>query len=208
MIICPTITVDNPEEYSKYLDILRSFASRIHLDCGDSEFTSRNLYPIENIHLPDELTVDLHAMFKNPIKKLETILSLHPSLVIIHAESENIENFLKQISQTPIKKGVAVLQSTPVSQIIGYLDELDHVLVFSGSLGKWGGNADLRLLNKVKELRSLKPSLEISWDGGVNDSNIKELKSAGVDVVNVGGYISKSENPKEAYLNLERAVST
>jgi ribulose-phosphate 3-epimerase len=57
----------------------------------------------------------------------------------------------------------------------------------------------LKLLNKVTELRKLKPELEIGWDGGINVDNAKQLSEGGVDVLNVGGAIQKAEDPKAAY---------
>lgn len=207
MIVCPTITVDEPEKYSSYLKTLTNFAQRIHLDCGDKEFTGRDLYPIQNLHWPESLVVDLHAMYEKPLNQIDTIISLNPNLVIVHAEAENIGLFIKEISQLPIKKGLAILQSTSPRQVIDYLDKIDHILVFSGKLGQWGGSADLGLTKKVKELRSMNPNLEISWDGGVNETNIRDISMSGVDVVNVGSYISCSDNPGQAYSNLIRAIS-
>ncbi|MGI0133798.1 MAG: hypothetical protein ACREBW_02415, partial [Candidatus Micrarchaeaceae archaeon] len=85
-------------------------------------------------------------------------------------------------------------------------DMIDHVLIFSGHLGHFGGSADTRLLAKVRELRSLKPSVEIGWDGGVNATNAAELAAGGVDVLNVGGFIQHAVNPVQAYSYLEDLV--
>jgi ribulose-phosphate 3-epimerase len=97
-----------------------------------------------------------------------------------------------------------LLPQTTVETITPALDHIDHVLIFSGDLGNFGGHANLRLLDKVAELRRHKPELEIGWDGGINEQNISKLVFAGVDVLNVGGYIQNAEEPEKAYSRLVR----
>jgi pentose-5-phosphate-3-epimerase len=97
------------------------------------------------------------------------------------------------------------LQSTAAEVIFSALDHIQHVLIFSGNLGYQGGShVDFNLLEKVKVLKRHKPELEIGWDGGVNDQNVAELINGGVDVLNVGGYIQKAEDPARAYSALKR----
>ena len=79
----------------------------------------------------------------------------------------------------------------------------DHVLIFSGDLGKHGGVADLSLLEKVNKIKALHPGAEIGWDGGINDTNAAKLIDGGVSVLNVGGFIQKSQKPDEAYAKLK-----
>ena len=46
----------------------------------------------------------------------------------------------------------------------------------------------------------------IAWDGGANAENIREIAKSGVDVINVGSAISKSENPEKEYQKLLNEV--
>jgi pentose-5-phosphate-3-epimerase len=64
----------------------------------------------------------------------------------------------------------------------------------------------MNLLDKVKELRKLKPTLEIGWDGGVNDRNARQLAEGGVDVLNVGGFIHSAEDSRAAYAKLKEVT--
>jgi ribulose-phosphate 3-epimerase len=99
--------------------------------------------------------------------------------------------------------GVALKHETSPDAIAPALDFVDHVLVFSGNLGHFGGQADTRLLAKVLHLKQLKPSLEIGWDGGINDQNASLLAAGGVDVLNTGGFIQHAPNPQAAFEKLE-----
>ncbi len=79
--------------------------------------------------------------------------------------------------------------------------------MFSGKLGHHGGKADLGLLDKVRQIRKYYPEVEISWDGGINDKNARQMAVAGVDVLNVGGFIHRSTKPEVAYKHLCDVVS-
>lgn len=151
--------------------------------------------------------VDLHVMHQKPLLELEHCIILQPHMIILHAESEGVLDFFKEIHDLSIKKGLAILQPTKVSDIQNMLPELDHVLVFSGDLGHFGGTVDLAMLDKVRELKRLKPGIEIGWDGGINADNARELLRAGVDVLNTGGFIQRAQNPEDAYGTLEAIVN-
>src|SRR6185437_8699058 len=101
-----------------------------------------------------------------------------------------------------IEVGVALLPRTPVDAIAPALGVIDHVLIFSGDLGHFGGHTNMQLVNKVHQLRQLKPQLEIGWDGGVNEQNALELVRNGVDVLDVGGAIQRASDPMAAYAKL------
>jgi ribulose-phosphate 3-epimerase len=206
--ICPTITAQEAHGYRGQVERIEPFAVRWHIDIADGEFAPVRLIDLDKLWWPGNVQVDLHVMYKRPMEHLELFIVQHPRLIIVHAECEgDFETWSKTLRRHGIEVGVALLPDTPVSLIAGALDMIDHVLVFSGNLGHQGGStADLTLLHKVQELRNLKTTLEIGWDGGVNDTNAAEIAAAGVDVLNVGGFIHTAHNPEAAYATLEATV--
>ena len=87
------------------------------------------------------------------------------------------------------------------------IKEADHVMIFSGDLGKFGGTASLMQLEKVRLVKKIKPEVEIGWDGGVSLENAYTLAQGGVDVLNVGGAIAKAASPVDAYNGLVREIN-
>ena len=207
--ICPTITVETPEDYRKQMEILEPFAKRLHIDMADGDFAPRKLLGFDKIWWHGNRTIDIHVMYRYPVDHLEIILALNPRLVVVHAEAEgNLAKFAQQLHDHGIEFGVALLPPTRVDILEPLLSVLDHVLVFSGNLGYQGGSeVDPSLFKKVIAIRRLKPTLEIGWDGGVNDTNAKAIAEAGVDVLNVGGYIQNASDPQAAYATLVSAVA-
>ncbi len=141
-------------------------------------------------------------MLQKPLEVIEQAIGLKPTLIIVHCEAEVAGEALQIIRNASIKCGVALLPKTSVDSAIQLLEKADHVLIFGGHLGYQGGEADLDLLDKVRAVKQRFPALEVGWDGGVNDSNAAQLIDAGVDVLNVGGYIQHADQPADAYAKL------
>ncbi len=133
---------------------------------------------------------------------------MQPHMVIIHVESMfHHMHFAAELHKEGILAGLAILPSTPITNIEQILNSFDHLLIFSGHLGHFGGQADLALLNKVQEAKVHHPDLEFGWDGGVNSENAKQLANGGIHVLNSGGAIQKADNPEMAYKTLVETVS-
>ncbi len=115
-------------------------------------------------------------------------------------------HFAGELHKENILVGLAVLANTPIEHAYQIMHSFDQVLVFSGDLGRHGGEADLSLLDKVKKIKAHHPEAEIAWDGGINANNIGQLVEAGVQVLNVGGYIQNSDDPLTAFKTLQTSI--
>lgn len=207
--ICPTVTTDDPYVYKKQIDETLQYAHRLHIDLSDGIFTRNKLMEIEDVWWPGGVRADLHVMYQDPFQHLQALLALRPQLIIVHAEAEgDFMHFAASAHHYGIEVGVALLPETPVEAIQPALEVIDHVLIFSGNLGHFGGHADMGLLGKVQRLRDLKPRLEIGWDGGVSADNAKVLAAGGVDVLNAGGYLHGAKDSNAAYATLKAAIES
>jgi ribulose-phosphate 3-epimerase len=207
--ICPTITVldDDMEEYRRQIEHIAPFATRIHIDLTDGEFAPTKNIAIDEVWWPGGMRADLHMMYKRPFDHAELLFDLEPQMIIVHAEAEgDFSSFAAEAHERGIEIGLALLPQTSPEFIRPALEFVDHILVFSGDLGHFGGHADLRLLTKIKHIKKVKPRIELGWDGGVNEHNAKALSLSGVDVLNVGGFIQKADNPEAAYEKLKAIV--
>jgi len=205
--ICPTVCTDDPEVYKRQIEQTVTYAHRVHIDLSDGVFTPNKLTAIEDVWWPGGVRADLHVMYQKPFDHIEALISLRPQLIIVHAEAEgDFMEFAQQCHTHGIEVGVGLLPETTVEAIQPALEVIDHVMLFSGNLGHFGGHADMSLLGKAQKLRQLKPSVEIGWDGGVNDQNAKALALGGVQVLNAGGFLHGAKNPAVAYAQLLAAV--
>jgi ribulose-phosphate 3-epimerase len=182
---------------------LQPFAERIHLDLMDGDFApTRSINPAQ-AWWPENVTADIHLMYKRPLEHTETLVALGPNMVIIHAEAEgDKKEMMRHLQKLGIKAGVCLLKDTSVESAKELVEIADHVLLFSGDLGHFGGHADMKVLEKVPQVKAINPDVEIGWDGGANEQNVAELAKGGVGVINVGGAIQRASNPQDAYATL------
>ena len=207
-VICPSVLAATLEDYNDQLAAIESFAERIQIDLGDGQFTTETL-ALDDVHWPSSITADIHLMYSRVSDALPKLIALQPSMVILHAETdEYLETAINHLHDHGIAVGIALLQATEVSTAEQLIKKAEHVLIFSGSLGSFGGKADLGLLRKVAEIRAINPDIEIGWDGGANAENARQLRDGGVDVLNVGGAIQKANRPENAYRELVRLIES
>lgn len=204
-IICPTVLAGTVEDYQDQLHTIIPFSHRIQVDLGDGYFTSGTI-AIDEVWLPEAISVDIHLMYQEPLKAIAQLAALKPRLIIVHAEADDVLQAVKTIRQLGIDVGIALLQDTTVESARQLIELSDHVLIFSGSLGRFGGTADISLLAKVRQIRAIKQTVEIGWDGGANGTNVRQLSDGGIDIINVGSAIARANNPKNAYHQLVQQV--
>jgi len=204
-IICPSILAADEQQYREQIEKVGQFAERMQIDLTDGIFAKNKTISPDAAWWPVGVKADFHLMYSNPRPAAEVILEHRPNMIIVHSEADgNFASFVSLCRQAGVKVGVALLARTPIDTILPALNSIDHVLIFSGELGSFGGRANLELLNKVKLLRQHRADLEIGWDGGVNSQNISQLAFGGVDVFNVGGFLQNSDDPEKAYKTLSR----
>ncbi len=206
-IVCPTVLAHTVEEYNSQIKKITPFATRIQVDLTDGIFTTPKTIAPKDVWWPPSLVVDLHLMYQNPFEVIEQVILIKPQMAIIHVEAMvHHMHFAAELHKEGIKAGLAVLPETPIKNIEQILHSFDHLLIFGGHLGHFGGEADMQQLPKAAEAKAHHKDLEIGWDGGINDQNAKPLIDGGIDVLNVGGYIQKAEKPEFAFERIRQQI--
>ena len=175
----------------------------------DGVFTKNTSLPINQVWWPENIEADIHLMYEDPEKVIDELIALKPKLVVLHAESgNNLLALARKLNEAAIACSIALLPETAVASVAQLLPYVQQILIFSGNLGHQGGSTvDLTLLEKVTQAKAINPEIEIAWDGGVNEANIQQLAEAGVDILNVGGYLQTAENPELAYQTLHTLLA-
>lgn len=208
VIIAPSLTVETEEEYKAGIARIEGFAERVHIDVSDGAFAPVFLVEPEKLWWPRQWVVDVHAMVNNPMDYMDKLISLKPNLIIFHAETNvDLVPIMANIKKFGIKAGIALLKQTVPSTVAAAIRAADHVLVFSGDLGHYGGTASLMQLEKVRLIKAINPNVEIGWDGGISVDNAFTLAQGGVNVFNIGGALAKATDPATVYATLVREIN-
>lgn len=132
-------------------------------------------------------------------------ISFHPEACV------HTERMLTYIQELGLKAGVALNPSTP-PQLLRYLwDKLDFVLVMTVNPGFGGQKTIPATLTKVADVKAMakeaNKDILVEVDGGVKDSNIKEIASFGADIFVVGSAFFGASDKKAALKSLHQALN-
>lgn len=206
--IVPCVTVGNPDEYKFAMQKVHTFAKRVHIDLSDGNFAPLKSVSVDQIWWPSDWQVDVHAMVADPTAYVDALLAIRPHLIIFHAEVKtDLLPVMQKIKASGVKAGLAIMRSTVPAEVAPLIEAADHVMIFSGELGKYGGTASLMQLEKVRLIKNINAGAEIGWDGGVSIDNAFSLAQGSVDVMYVGHAIQQVDDAEAAYNALVREVS-
>lgn len=198
--IAPAVLAETTDQFKQIMEKIHQLADRVHIDIADGEFAPTFTIGATEAWWPEGWHADIHAMVARPSEYVDQLIALRADLIIFHAEvQEDLLPVIQKVKAAGMKVGIALQRQTVPSTVAALIQAVDHVMIFSGDLGHYGGTASLMQLEKVRLIRAIKPEVEIGWDGGVTLDNAFGLTQGGVDVLNIGGTIEKSADPAATY---------
>ena len=174
-----------------------------HLDVMDGHFVPNLTFGktvLKNLHKITEHKLDAHFMVSNPEFFVEDFKDIGIHNFTFHWEATNHPDRLVQYAKQFYKSvGVSLNPGTPATVIPEYLlKEIDLILIMSVNPGFGGQSFIGGVIEKIEYFKQFKdtyhPNLIIQVDGGVKDSNAKELIEAGANNLVAGSYIFGEPN--------------
>ena len=181
-------------------------ADYLHIDCMDGKFVPNTQMPIEEIlelEKYSNIPLDIHLMVENPEEYINKLANKNIEYITIHIEiDKDIDKIIDKIKSFSYKVGLSIKPNTDITSLLPYLNKIDLILIMSVEPGFGGQQFMPNSLIKAKKIRDLNQNIIIEIDGGIKDTNIKEIKEY-VDIAVVGSYITNSTNYNEAINNLK-----
>lgn len=180
----------------------------LHLDIMDSHFVPNLTFGevvVRNLKHVTEHKLDAHFMVTNPDFFLENFKDVGIHNFTFHWETlDHHDRFIQKAKEYYPSVGISLNPSTPVSAIPEYIfKKIDLILIMSVNPGFGGQKFIPDMLDKVRELDSLKKRLALDFviqvDGGVTDQNAKDLIAAGATNLVAGSYVFS--HPQKDYNN-------
>jgi len=202
--VVPAILTDNPAALENMVRQVETYTKYAQFDIMDGQFVPSHSITWEHIaSLPTKLTWEAHLMVMRPENYLQGFLQAGAKKVVFHYEATSSPQKVINLARTlGLGVGLAVNPETTLESFLPIVDEVDSVLFLTVNPGYYGSKFIPEVMDKVKELRSVRPEIEIGVDGGIKEANITSIARAGVDVIYVGSAISLQPDPGESYRRL------
>lgn len=197
-IIIPAIIAKTQSELEEKILKVKDYVELIQLDLMDGKFVPNNSIDFNFRLPPTNCHFEAHLMIENPEQWIEKNL-MKVDTILAHYESSNDPDSIIDLVKSKNKRvGFVLNPETSIQKIEKYLDRIDQVLIMTVNPGFYGSPFLPEMLDKITELRNMKPDLDIEVDGGITPKTIRDVHKAGANMFVSGSYIIKSPNVKEA----------
>lgn len=175
-------------ELKQEIKLLEQYCNGFHIDVMDNIFVPNLAFEpnvINQISRFCQKQLFIHVMVKKPIEWINLFNLKKNDIFAFHIESEG--NHLKLIEEIHKKKLLAAITINPktkIEEIFPFTSLVNQVLIMSVEPGFSGQKFIPESFEKVIKLAHFKKTknltFEISIDGGINENNIVELATKGV----------------------------
>ena len=190
-------------------------ADYVHCDVMDGNFVPTITFGsqmIGAIRPYTGLPLDCHLMVLRPDTRLEALARAGADIVTVHVEEcrELTVQTLRIIKNYGMKASAVINPNTPVEELFDCAEDADMLLLMSVHPG-WGGQkflpGTLEKIEKLREflIRSGRPDLDIEVDGGITEQNVRDVISAGANVIVAGSAVFRSPDMKQTIERLRGA---
>ena len=210
--IAPSILSADFGKLNEEIASVEPYVDLLHVDVMDGHFVPNITIGAPVVKsLKTGLPLDLHLMIEHPEKYVPDFVQAietagcpkNNANITVHQEAcEDLPAVLEQIKSLGVKAAVSINPTTPLKMIESVLDRVDMVLIMSVQPGFGGQKFIESALEKISELRKLKPDLDIEVDGGINTETAKLCVKAGANILVAGSYIFGAEDRKKAIESL------
>jgi ribulose-phosphate 3-epimerase len=223
--IIPAVVPHSFDDLHQALEPLKDVAKRVQIDVVDGHYARGKTWPyrdaatfekiIEEEHgLPfwDKLDFEFDLMINEPLTEVMRYVRAGASHIILHATAPGASEALQQLVELheeggafSVKTGIALGAHATPDDLEPFEAQYDFVQVMGVEKEGHQGepfDPDQKALFLVERLHRRYPTLPIQVDGGVNESNIRDLVTAGATRLAVGSAIVKAEDPAAAYRRL------
>jgi ribulose-phosphate 3-epimerase len=209
----PSLYAANFAILGEQIDVLLGAGVRIfHFDIGDGHFVPPiTMGPIvlqsisERIHQRDGM-IDCHLMTETPEKHFEAIAKAGGDSVTVHLEAvDDLELVVRAAREQELQVGLAFKPGTEPADAArsAVRGGVDMVLCMSIEPGYSGQEFMRDALDRIRAVRAELPSgMPIQVDGGIDHTNIADVRIAGATLFVAGTSIFAREDLPRAYRRL------
>lgn len=180
-------------------EVENSGADYLHVDIMDGHFVPNiTIGPdqVAQLRKTVDIPFDVHLMISEPLKYIDRFADAGADIITVHVESDGgIQACIDAIAKKGVRPGLVVSPDTPLEVIKPYLDQIKMILIMCVYPGFGGQNYLPASTEKIRACREMigKRDIKLQVDGGINFDTLKEVVTAGADVIVSGSCLFKGD---------------
>lgn len=187
---------------SECIRAAQSGADMLHFDVMDGTFVNNISFgtPIlQAVRKVSKIPLDVHLMITEPLRYVDTFARCGADIITFHAEAgSDISDTINEIKSRGLRAGISIKPGTPADAVLGYLKDVDMILVMTVEPGFGGQDFMPDTLGKITQIRkaaeSIGKELDIEVDGGINRDTARLTAEAGANVIVSGSFLFASDD--------------
>ena len=210
-IIVPAIIPQSFDHLKDAIASVDAVAHEVQVDIVDGKFVPFTSWPYRgsgSVMLIQEFTelmiVEVDLMIADPERAISLYARAGVGKIVVHLEGVTDMALIRTVQKEfGFTLGLSLSNDSPLTLLTDELREGDYVqLMGITDIGSQGQPFDIRVLDRVRELRAQYPELTISIDGSVNAATVPQLRSAGADRFVSGSAVFGAVDPIAAFTAL------
>lgn len=196
------------EEISAVID---AGADMIHVDVMDNHYVPNLTFgpmfcqPIRALF--KTLPIDVHLMTTPVDPLIEAFAKAGATRISIHPDASiHLDRSLQLIQTSGCQAGLVLNPATPIECLHWCVHRLDFVLVMTVNPGFGGQSLIPEMIQKLKTIHTIYPTLPICVDGGITAKNIASLAKAGATEFVAGSAIFNTSDYYTTIANMREAL--
>jgi ribulose-phosphate 3-epimerase len=206
--IIPAIIAKTQDELDVLLSKVINIVEIAQLDIMDEKFVP-NTSLFFDFKLPEtSCTFEAHLMIEKPEVWIENNWQKVDTILVHYESCNNPKSIISDVKNKSKRIGFVLNPETSIEKLSSFIEDIDQVLIMTVNPGFYGSPFLPEMLDKIRDLRNLKPDLNIEVDGGITDKTIDLADKAGANMFVSGSYIMKSKNVEDSINNLKKRLSS
>ena len=196
--IAPSILSANFTRLAEEINAVKNGGAKVlHVDVMDGHFVPNitiGLPVVKSIRKTTDMIIDTHLMISEPGRYAAEFVDAGADMVSVHVEADaHLHRTLTAIRDAGAKAGIAINPATPIESLTEGLPYADFVLLMSVNPGFGGQKFIPTMLDKLRRLKTMIETrglpVQIEIDGGVDETNIREIVEAGAELIVAGSAV-------------------
>jgi len=187
--IAPSILSADKSRINEEIREIEKYSDLVHVDIMDGVFVPPVTVDASFVRtIKTKVPLDIHLMVHEPSDSyLRNFIDSGAYSITIHEEAcRNPLHQIDFIKKNGVRAAISIKPNTPLERIKKYLDKVDMVLIMTVEPG-WAGQKFIESTTpKIKELRKLRPKLDIEVDGGISPLTARIAFDEGANVFVAG----------------------